>query len=120
MSNVAAATQHPVVYAFLAVDAIFTVRYILQHARRMHFWTSVCVTLPAGPRHADTQLAMNDGQTATMRRPNSNENASCLFAGRPFAHVMADGLPILARAKLSALRSRGKCVAGYSPPQASL
>jgi hypothetical protein len=56
-----------------------------------------------------------------MRRPNSNdENASCAFAGHPFAHVMADGLPILARAKLSALRSRGKCVAGYSPPQTSL
>jgi len=71
--------------------------------------------------NADTQLAMNDGQTATMRRPNSNdENASCIFAGRPFALVMADGLPILARAKLSALRSRGKCVAGYSPPQISL
>jgi hypothetical protein len=52
-----------------------------------------------------------------MRRPDSNdENASCVFADRPFAHVMADGLPILARAKLSALRSRGKCVAGYSPP----
>lgn len=67
--------------------------------------------------HAGTQLAMNDGQTATMRRPDSNdENASCAFADRPFAHVMADGLPILARAKLSALRSRGKCVAGYSPP----
>jgi len=65
------------------------------------------------------QLAMNDGQTATMRRPNSNENASCAIAGRPFARVMADGLPILARAKLSALRSRGKCVAGYSPPQTS-
>jgi hypothetical protein len=62
---------------------------------------------------------MNDGQTATMRRPNSHENASCAFAGRPFARVMADGLPILARAKLSALRSRGKCVAGYSPPQTS-
>ena len=75
---------------------------------------------PASLGYAGTQLAMNDGQTATMRRPNSNENASCAFAGRSFALVMADGLPILARAKLSALRSRGKCVAGYSPPQASL
>ncbi|MGY3230812.1 hypothetical protein ACVWWJ_002296 [Luteibacter sp. HA06] len=55
-----------------------------------------------------------------MRRPNSHETASCAVAGRPFARVMADGLPILARAKLSALRSRGKCVAGYSPPQTSL
>jgi hypothetical protein len=63
---------------------------------------------------------MNDGQTATMRRPNSNDTASCAIAGRPFARIMADGLPILARAKLSALRSRGKCVAGYSPPQAFL
>jgi hypothetical protein len=115
----AAATQQLVVYAFLAVDALFTVRYILHHARRSSL--DVRPRNPSGIRwHADTQLAMNDGQTATMRRPNSNENASCVFAGRPFARVMADGLPILARAKLSALRSRGKCVAGYSPPQTSL
>ncbi|SFW22407.1 hypothetical protein SAMN02800691_0391 [Luteibacter sp. UNCMF366Tsu5.1] len=52
-----------------------------------------------------------------MRRLDSNQaNPSCAFTGRTFPHVMADGLPILARAKLSALRSRGKCVAGYSPP----
>jgi hypothetical protein len=115
----AAATQQLVIYAFLAVDALFTVRYILHHARRSSL--DVRPRNPSGIRwHADTQLAMNDGQTATMRRPNSNENASCVFADRPFARVMADGLPILARAKLSALRSRGKCVAGYSPPQTSL
>jgi hypothetical protein len=102
----------------LAVDAIFTVRYILQDARRPYL--DVRSRHPSGIRwHADLQLAMNDGQTATMRRPNSNENASCVLAGRPFALVLADGLPILARAKLSALRSRGKCVAGYSPPQTS-
>jgi len=113
------ATQQPVTYAFLAVDALFTVRYILQHAGRSNL--DVRSRNPSGGRwHADTQLAMNDGRTATMRRPNSNENASCFVAGRPFALVMADGLPILARAKLSALRSRGKCVAGYSPPQTSL
>jgi|GEM_PF-1790336 hypothetical protein len=65
------------------------------------------------------RLAMNDG-TATMRRLNSNHaNTSCAFAGHAFPRVMADGLPILARAKLSALRSRGKCVAGYSPPHTS-
>jgi hypothetical protein len=68
---------------------------------------------------AVAQLAMNDG-TATMRRLNSNHaNTGCALAERPFPLVMADGLPILARAKLSALRSRGKCVAGYSPPQTS-
>ncbi|MET4674825.1 hypothetical protein ACVKN3_000372 [Luteibacter sp. PvP120] len=78
-------------------------------------------TFPASLGYAGTQLAMNDGQTATMRRPDSNdENASCAFAPRPFAYVRADGHPILARAKLSALRSRGKCVAGYSPPRLSL
>ncbi|WP_448097399.1 hypothetical protein [Luteibacter yeojuensis] len=55
-----------------------------------------------------------------MRRLNSNHaNTSCAFAGHTFPRVMADGLPILARAKLSALRSRGKCVAGYSPPHTS-
>jgi hypothetical protein len=46
--------------------------------------------------------------------------AGCAGARVSLAHVMADGLPILARAKLSALRSRGKCVAGYSPPRFSL
>ncbi|SEN22356.1 hypothetical protein SAMN02800694_3145 [Luteibacter sp. UNCMF331Sha3.1] len=52
-----------------------------------------------------------------MRRLDSTQaNTGCVLAGRPFPCVMADGHPILARAKLSALRSRGKCVAGYSPP----
>jgi len=52
-----------------------------------------------------------------MRRLDSNQaNTVCSLVGRTFPCVMADGHPILARAKLSALRSRGKCVAGYSPP----
>lgn len=55
-----------------------------------------------------------------MSRPKAQRDiAGCADAPFSLAHVMADGMPILARAKLSALRSRGKCVAGYSPPPSS-
>ncbi|WP_143070479.1 hypothetical protein [Luteibacter sp. UNC138MFCol5.1] len=98
------AMQHPIAYANLAVDAFFTVRYTLLHRACM------------GHARARAAREVNDG-TASMRRLNSNQaNSRCVLAERSFPLVRADGQPILARAKLSALRSRGKCVAGYSPP----
>ncbi|GAA0909546.1 hypothetical protein KR767_17685 [Luteibacter anthropi] len=52
-----------------------------------------------------------------MRRAQSNSViAGCADVRVPLAHVKSNGLPILARAKLSALRARGKSLAGYSPP----
>ncbi|KAF1007503.1 MAG: hypothetical protein GAK28_01845 [Luteibacter sp.] len=51
-----------------------------------------------------------------LRAPSNSDIAGCAQARVPLVHVMACGLPILARAKLSALRARGKSLAGYSPP----
>ncbi|MGN6481908.1 hypothetical protein [Luteibacter sp.] len=50
------------------------------------------------------------------RTPNP-ANPGCALAEPSFPFVQADGQPILSRAKLSALRSRGKSLAGYSPPR---
>lgn len=51
------------------------------------------------------------------RQHNTTRSTSRAYAfGCETWYVLVDASPILARAKLSALRSRGKCVAGYSPP----
>jgi len=95
--------QHAEDYANLAVDGFFTVRYICLRDENLL------------KGHRETHR-VNDG-TGSMRRLDSNQaNTVCSSVGSAFPCVMADGHPILARAKLSALRSRGKCVAGYSPP----
>ncbi|WP_170207579.1 hypothetical protein [Luteibacter pinisoli] len=53
-----------------------------------------------------------------MRQRNPNPaNPGSALAELSFPFVRGDGHPILARAKLSALRSRGKSLAGYSPPR---
>jgi len=50
-------------------------------------------------------------------RQDSKEGLDIVSANcRRYRHVWAAGGNVLSRAKLSALRSRGKCVADYSPP----
>jgi len=50
-------------------------------------------------------------------RSHNPAHRGCAMAEPSFPFVQADGHRILSRAKLSALRSRGKSLAGYSPPR---
>ena len=80
------------------IDAVFTVRYTLPKRR----------------------IAIACGVYLGGVMPHRSHNPAhpgCAMAEPSFPFVQADGQRILSRAKLSALRSRGKSLAGYSPPR---